>query len=144
MQETQGINGTFGLPAFDERTLSESDVVAVRALYGSCENLGAVNGKVLNSLQGRLAPAAGARVWIEALDSGRVIASSLVGPGGKFNIGCLPAGEYRAMVENGEVGDASAEEGFLLDGCFCHESSLAQWREPPHGYCRSVTDMPAA
>jgi hypothetical protein len=108
MQETQGINGTFGLPAFDERTLSESDVVAVRSLYGSCENLGTVNGKVLNNLQGRLSPAGGAKVWIEALDSGRVVASSLVGPGGKFNIGCLPVGEYRAVVENAETGDASA------------------------------------
>jgi Matrixin len=110
MQETQGVNGTFGLPAFDERTLSESDLVAVRALYGSCENLGTVNGRVLNSLQGRTSPAGGAKVWIEALDSGRVVASSLVGAGGRFSIGCLPAGDYRAVVENsdGPGGDAAA------------------------------------
>ncbi|MEK6280516.1 MAG: matrixin family metalloprotease [Acidobacteriota bacterium] len=102
MQETQGINGTFGMPAIDERSLSEVDRVAVRALYGPCENLGMVNGKVLNDLQGRNAPASGAHVWIEAIDSGRVIASSVVAAGGRFNIGCLPAGQYRAVVENVE------------------------------------------
>jgi matrixin len=99
MQETQGVNGTFGMPAFDERSLSESDWIAVRTLYGPCENLGAVNGKVLNNLQARLTPAAGAHVWIESVDSGRVVASSIVGAGGKFSFGCLPAGDYRAIVE---------------------------------------------
>ena len=99
MQETQGLNGTFGVPAFDERSLSESDAIAVRTLYGPCENLGTVNGKVLNNLQARLTPAGGAHVWIESVDSGRVVASSVVGSGGKFSFGCLPAGDYRAIVE---------------------------------------------
>lgn len=100
MQETQGINGTFGMPAITERSLSEADRVAVRALYGPCENLGTVNGKVLNNFQGRMSPASGAHVWIEAVDSGRVVASGVVGTGGRFSLGCLPAGEYRAVVEN--------------------------------------------
>lgn len=119
MQETQGINGTFGLPAFDERSLSESDKNAVRALYGSCENLGTVNGKVFNDLQGRITPAGGAHVWIEAIDSGRVIASSVVSAGGKFNFGCLPAGQYRAIVErvekqSGEASSSLAKETKLI------------------------------
>ena len=104
MQETQGLNGTFGMPAFDERSLSESDLIAVRTLYGPCENLGTVNGKVLNNLQARVTPAAGAHVWIESADSGRVVASSIVGAGGRFSIGCLPAGEYRAVVERVDSG----------------------------------------
>lgn len=99
MQETQGLNGTFGMPAFDERSLSESDLIAVRTLYGPCENLGAVNGKVLNNLPARVTSAAGAHVWIESMESGRVVASSIVGAGGRFSIGCLPAGDYRAVVE---------------------------------------------
>jgi hypothetical protein len=99
MQETQGLNGTFGMPAFDERSLSESDLIAVRTLYGPCENLGTVHGRVLNNLSARATPAAGAHVWIESVDSGRVVASSIVGAGGRFSIGCLPAGEYRAVVE---------------------------------------------
>ena len=99
MQETQGLNGTFGMPAFDERSLSESDLIAVRTLYGPCENLGTVNGKVLNNLPARVTPAAGAHVWIESMESGRVVASSIVGAGGRFSIGCLPAGDYRAVVE---------------------------------------------
>jgi hypothetical protein len=105
MQETQGLNGTFGMPAFDERSLSESDRIAVRTLYGPCENLGTVNGKVVNNLQSRLTPAGGAHVWIESVDSGRVVASSIVGAGGKFSIGCLPAGEYRAVVERVDSAD---------------------------------------
>ncbi len=104
MQETQGLNGTFGMPAFDERSLSESDLIAVRTLYGPCENLGTVNGKVLNDLPARATPAAGAHVWIESLESGRVVASSIVGVGGRFSFGCLPAGEYRAVVERMDNG----------------------------------------
>lgn len=100
MQETQGINGTFGKPAFDARSLSEADRVAVLALYGSCENLGTVSGKVLKNFPGRVAAVAGAHVWVEELDSGRVVASSLVSGAGKFSVGCLAAGQYRAIVEN--------------------------------------------
>lgn len=110
MQETQGLNGTFGMPAFDERSLSESDLIAVRTLYGPCENLGTVNGKVLNNLPARVTPAGGAHVWIESMESGRLVASSIVGAGGRFSIGCLPAGDYRAVVERM---DNAADDGPL-------------------------------
>ncbi len=99
MQETQALNGTFGMPAFDERSLSESDRIAVQTLYGSCESLGTITGKVLNNLSSRPTPAGGAHVWIESVDSGRVVASSIVDAAGKCSFGCLPAGEYRAIVE---------------------------------------------
>ncbi len=109
MQETQGLNGTFGMPAFDERSLSESDRIAVQTLYGSCENLGTVSGKVFNNLPSRATPARGAHVWIESVDSGRVVAGSLVDNGGKFSFGCLPAGEYRAVIERqfGSIEDST-------------------------------------
>lgn len=100
MQETQGINGSFGRPAFDARSLSEADRVAVLSLYGPCENLGTVSGKVLKNLAGRIAAVSGAHVWVEELESGRVVASGLVGAGGKFSIGCLAAGQYRTIVDN--------------------------------------------
>lgn len=114
MQETQSVNGTFGKPAFDARSLSEADRLAVLALYGSCENLGTVSGKVQKNFPGRVAAVAGAHVWIEELDSGRVVASSLVSGTGKFSVGCLSAGQYRAIVENvdgsGDVGLPAVSE----------------------------------
>lgn len=99
MQTSQGLNGTYGLPAWSERSLSEADRVAVRNLYGPCENLGAVKGRISNSVQGSLMAAA-AHVWLEDLVSGRVIADSLTSSNGSFNIRCVPAGDYRVIAES--------------------------------------------
>lgn len=99
MQASQGLNGIYGLPAWSERSLSEADRVAVRSLYGPCENLGTVSGRISNSSQGGLPAVAGAHVWLEDLASGRVIADSLTGANGKFSIRCVSAGDYRATIE---------------------------------------------
>jgi hypothetical protein len=101
MQASQGLNGTYGLPAFSERTLSDADRTAVRSLYGngSREKAGSIEGRILNSVDGNLLPATSAHVWIEDLASGRVIASSLTTSGGRFSINGVPAGDYRAMAE---------------------------------------------
>ena len=40
-----------------------------------------------------------AHVWLEDLAAGRVIASSQTTSSGKFNISCIPAGDYRVMAE---------------------------------------------
>lgn len=103
MQASQGLNGVYGLPALTERSLSEVDQVAVRDLYGSCESPGTVKGRILNSTPGNLVSVPGAHVWIEDLSSGRVVGSALANARGEFNIGCLPAGDYRAMVEYTEL-----------------------------------------
>ncbi|MDQ6652784.1 MAG: matrixin family metalloprotease [Acidobacteriota bacterium] len=110
MQASQGLNGTYGLPAFTERTLSEPDLAAVRSLYGAREklgSLGSIEGRILNSIDGALLPAIGAHVWIEDLASGRVIASSLTNPSGRFSINGVPSGRYRAMAKYGEGVDES-------------------------------------
>ena len=101
MQASQGLNGTYGLPAFSERTLSDADRTALRGLYGHGprENAGSIEGRILNSVEGTLLPAPSAHVWIEDLASGRVIASGLTTSGGRFSINGVPAGDYRAMVE---------------------------------------------
>lgn len=99
MQASQGLNGTYGLPALSERSLSEADRVAIRDLYGPCENPGSVKGRILNSSTGSLLPASNAHVWLEELTSGRVVASALTSSSGRFSFGCLPVGDYRAMVE---------------------------------------------
>lgn len=99
MQASQGLNGTYGLPALSERSLSEADQVAIRDLYGPCENSGSVKGRILNSSTGNLVPASNAHVWLEELTSGRVVASGLTSSSGRFSFDCLPVGDYRALVE---------------------------------------------
>lgn len=99
MQASQGLNGTYGLPALSERTLSDADLAAVRSLYGAQEKLGSIEGRILNSIDGALLPTIDAHVWIEDLPSGRVIASNLTNSNGRFSINGVPPGSYRAMAE---------------------------------------------
>lgn len=99
MQASQALNGTYGLPAITERTLSEADESAVRGLYGAGEKSGSIEGRMQNSMDGSLMPATAAHVWIEDLATGKVMASSLTTAGGRFIINSVPAGNYRAMVE---------------------------------------------
>src|SRR5258705_10146049 len=50
MQPLQALNGTYGLPAISERTLSDSDQAAVRSLYGPREKTnssGSIEGRIL-------------------------------------------------------------------------------------------------
>lgn len=113
MQASQGLNGTYGLAAITERSLSEVDRVAIRTVYGPCEKQGSVTGKILNSNDGRLAPINAAHVWLEDLSSGRVVASSLTNANGEFEIGCVPPARYRALVEylDGPITDSMALAG---------------------------------
>jgi hypothetical protein len=99
MQASQGLNGTYGLPALTERTLSEADWTAVRSAYGRCDNSGSVEGKIQSSIEGKFLPVNAAHIWLEELASGRVVASSLTTPNGKYSIACVPAGDYRVIAE---------------------------------------------
>jgi hypothetical protein len=99
MQASQALNGTYGLPAITERTLSDSDQAAARSLYGPREKTGSIEGRILSSVGGSLLPAIAAHVWIEDLDNGKVMASGLTSSSGRFNFNSVPPGNYRAMVE---------------------------------------------
>jgi hypothetical protein len=99
MQASQALNGTYGLPAITERTLSDADQAAARSLYGPREKTGSIEGRILSSVGGGLLPAIAAHVWIEDLDSGKVMASGLTSSSGRFNFNSVPPGNYRAMVE---------------------------------------------
>lgn len=110
MQPTQALNGTYGLPAITERTLSEADETAVRGLYKITDKLGAIEGRIQSSIDGNLVPVASGHVWIEDLETGRVIAGSLTNATGQFGFSGVPTGNYRALVEYVDVasGDAAA------------------------------------
>ena len=71
---------------------------------------GSIEGRILNSVDGNLLPATAAHVWIEDLDTGRVMASSLTTASGRFSISSVPPGNYRAMVEylDGPASEAAA------------------------------------
>jgi hypothetical protein len=99
MSATQALNGTFGLPAISQRTLSESDRAAVKSIYGSENDTGAIKGRVLNNQQGNLQPVTRAHVWLEDVVSGRVMASGVTNSNGAFNIAGILPGNYRVMTE---------------------------------------------
>ena len=109
MQASQALNGTYGVPAITERTLSEADQTAIRSLYGLAERTGSVEGRILDSIDGNLKPASAAHLWIEDLETGRVVASSVTAQSGKFSINSIAPGNYRAMVEYLEVPVNDAE-----------------------------------
>ena len=57
MQGRQAFNGTFGMPAMTERTLSEDDRQKIRSLYGPKQKLGRIEGKLAdNRTPGALVP----------------------------------------------------------------------------------------
>ncbi|HEU4478253.1 MAG TPA: matrixin family metalloprotease, partial [Pyrinomonadaceae bacterium] len=101
MQERQAFNGTFGLPALTERTLSEDDRQKVRSLYGSRLKLGRIEGKLAdNRTPGALTPLDGVHIWAESVANGRVIASDITAADGTYKLEGLEPGQYRVFVSS--------------------------------------------
>src|SRR6185503_17365348 len=99
MQSRQAFNGTFGLPALTERTLSEDDRQKVRSLYGSKQKVGRIEGRLAdNRTPGALTPLNGVNVWAESVATGRVIASDVTADDGTYKLDGLAAGQYRVIV----------------------------------------------
>ena len=123
MQPLQALNGTYGLPAISERTLSDSDQAAVRSLYGreKTNSSGSIEGRILSSFGGSLLPATAAHVWIEDLDNGKVMASGVTNQSGRFSFNSVPTGNYRAMVE---YLDAAVNEAEALTAAGDREPSV--------------------
>ena len=102
MQGRQAYNGTFGLPALTERTLSEDDRQKIRSLYGSKLRLGRIEGRLVdNRTPGTLAPLNGVTVWAENVANGRVIASDVTAEDGTYHLESLAPGQYRVVVASG-------------------------------------------
>jgi hypothetical protein len=99
MQSQQAFNGTFGIPALTERTLSEDDRQRIRSLYGPSQRLGKIEGRLSdNRTPGLLTPLAGVNVWAENTTSGRVVASATTDAEGNYHLDGLTQGRYRVMV----------------------------------------------
>ena len=113
MQSRQAYNGTFGLPALTERTLSEDDRQKVRSLYGPKVRLGRIEGKLAdNRVAGILTPLNGVNVWAENVANGRVIASDVTAEDGSYKLEGLAPGQYRVIVAAGS--DAQKFRSFEL------------------------------
>ncbi len=102
MQGRQAINGTFGLPALTERTLSEDDRHKIRGLYGPRQRAGRIEGRLAdNRTPGVLLPLNGASIWAENIATGRVIASDVTAEDGSYKLEGLAPGQYRVIVSSG-------------------------------------------
>ncbi|HEV2834383.1 MAG TPA: matrixin family metalloprotease, partial [Pyrinomonadaceae bacterium] len=113
MQSRQAFNGTFGLPALTERTLSEDDRQKVRSLYGPARNLGRIEGRLVdNRIAGALTPLSGVNVWAESIASGRVMASDVTADDGTYQLEGLVPAQYRVMVSSISSSDAGAPSKF--------------------------------
>src|SRR3984893_217556 len=100
MQAHQAVNGTYGLPALTERTLSEDDRQHVRSLYGPKQRSGTIEGRLIDNLSGGAGvPLNAVSVWAENVDSGRVIASAITADDGSYLLEGLPPGQYRLLAE---------------------------------------------
>ena len=102
MQGRQAYNGTFGLPALTERTLSEDDRQKIRSLYGSKLRLGRIEGRLVdNRTPSALTPLNGVTVWAENVANGRLIASDVTAEDGTYHLEGLAPGQYRVVVASG-------------------------------------------
>jgi hypothetical protein len=113
MQSRQAYNGTFGLPAMTERTLSEDDRQKIRSLYGPGNPLGRVEGRLVdNRIPGAFTPLSGVNIWAENVNNGRVIASDVTEQDGTYQLEGLVAGQYRVMVSPGTPDSKTVQPKF--------------------------------
>ncbi|MCU1288100.1 MAG: peptidase and matrixin and adamalysin [Acidobacteria bacterium] len=101
MHESNGKNGVFNLESFDSRTLAETDISAVRSLYGAKfgdENCCAAIGGKLTAADGK--PAKNYQVWAEEYATGKIIGELNTNIDGSFQFEMLPAGKYRVFAQN--------------------------------------------
>jgi hypothetical protein len=102
MQSHQAFNGTYGLPALTERTLTEEDRQRVRTLYGSKQRIGKIEGRLFDTSNGSFAPLKSVHVWAESVATGRVVASDVSADDGTYVLADLPPGKYRVLAGGGD------------------------------------------
>lgn len=130
MQGRQAFNGTFGLPALTERTLSEDDRQKLRSLYGPKQKLGRIEGRLADSrTPGALIPLSGVNVWAENIATGRVIASDVSAEDGSYHLEGLTPGQYRVLVspraDDGTVNGAQKFRSFEVSNLVTVKSDNA-------------------
>jgi hypothetical protein len=120
MAESFARNGTRGIIDMGPRTLADSDIAAVRDLYGAREGDTDCCASVSGKLAGPARTLPALRVWAEDAGSGRVIAQAETAADGTYRLGGLLAGDYNlywkgqdSPVQNafGRFGEVSVATG---------------------------------
>ena len=112
MSDSLAKNGIFGLSDLPARSLAESDIAAVRELYGVETGnevcCAAITGKLTTGLVKGLRDI---RVWAEESSTGRVAAQVDAGADGSFRLGGLSSGSLTVFWQ--KTGDSSSAVGVL-------------------------------
>jgi hypothetical protein len=99
MQPRQAKNGLYGLPAFTQRSLSATDVSAVRALYSEQSSYASISGRLTTNTSGRARSIFGAQMFAEDVSTGAVVASGISSTAGAYRVDGLNAGVYRVFAQ---------------------------------------------
>lgn len=99
MHENTGKNGIFNLAAFDSRTLAETDISAIRAIYGKIDET-----ECCSSIEGKLTlpnqkTAKNFQIWLEDKDNGKVIAETISNNDGFYQLKGISKGSYRLFSQ---------------------------------------------
>lgn len=100
MNESQGRNGTFNLPAFSARTLASDDIAAIRSLYGPAESDDDCCGRISGRLNFGTKVTTNYTVWAEDQETGRVLAAVTTGADGSFKLGGLDVGHVDVFAQS--------------------------------------------
>ena len=107
MHDDYGRNGLFGMRNFQTRTLSTSDISAIRSKYGVAES----DAKCCTGISGTISlpgikGQGGTQIWIEDAP-GRVAGSAVSSDDGSFSINGLSPGRYKVFAKNSGSGDVA-------------------------------------
>ncbi|HEX9962307.1 MAG TPA: matrixin family metalloprotease, partial [Pyrinomonadaceae bacterium] len=126
MQTHQAKNGIYNLAQTAPRTLADSDVSNLRALYGAAKDdedcCGSLKGKITLS---PTLPANNFQVWLEESETGKIQAAATTLADGSFLLEGLSAGKYRVLAQDsgekqrnrkkiysgGEIGEVFIDKG---------------------------------
>ena len=94
MADSFARNGTRGIVDLSPRTLADSDIAAIRDLYGpkpaDTECCASISGKITAGARS----GSGLKVWAEDRETGRVIGQTETAADGSYRMGGLLAGDY--------------------------------------------------
>ena len=100
MGDNNAKNGVYGLTGYSPRTLSASDLAAIRSLYGAPVS----DSKCCSKIAGKLTindgkPASAWMVWAEEMATGRVAAATRSGSDGTFLLDGLESVDVRVFAQ---------------------------------------------
>lgn len=103
MHENSSKNGVFNLPSWDSRTLAQTDISAIRAVYGDSDKTdccASITGKL--TLQNNK-PAKKMQVWIEESSTGKVFAQTVSNSEGNYQLDGILKGKYQIYAQESDI-----------------------------------------